>query len=168
MNEKFLISRKKLDSLYKDLKYWENELNNVKKRMGESTSIDNDLRENPEYLQLTQDLQYKIPNKISKINNIINNAKLLDNNYLSFRNSSDKVCIFDEVILEDENEKIYNYIIVGYEEGNLDKGWVSYKAPIISKFFGKSIGYIFEFNNTEYELVEINKDINSYIEFAFT
>jgi transcription elongation factor GreA len=168
MNEKFLISKKKLDSLYKDLRYWETKLSNVKKMMGETTSIDNDLRENSEYLQLTQDLQYNIPNKINKISNIISRVVLLDEKYLLFRNSNDKVCIFDEVILEDENKKRYNYIIVGYEESDLDKGWVSYKAPIISKVFGKKKGDIFEFNNIEYEILEINKNINSYVEFVFS
>lgn len=167
MSTKYLISQKKLKSLYKELKYWEEEIINVKRKMGESTSIDNDLRENSEYLQLTQDLQYKIPTKINEINILINDCNLLDENYFSFRNTSESVSIFDEIILEDENAKIYKYIIVGFNESDINKNWISYKAPIISKVFNKKEGYVFEFNNIEYELIQIEKKENSYVKYVF-
>jgi len=166
MNTK-IMSRKKYYDILDELEYWKNEMNETRKKMGESTSLDNDLRENPEYLQLTQDLQYKIPNKINQLNLLISNVRIIDESYLKFRNSKDSVSILDSVTLEDENGNLYHYIVVGYNETNIDKGWISYESPIISNILNKKVGYIFEFRNNEYEIININKDKNSYIKFIF-
>ena len=167
MNTK-IMSRKKYYSILDELNYWKNELNKTRKKIGETTSLDNDLRENPEYLQLTQDLQYKIPNKINQLNLLIKNVVIIDENYFKLKNSREGVSILDSVTLEDENGNLYNYIIVGYDETDINKGWVSYESPIISKILNKKVGYVFEFKDTEYEIVNIDKGKNSYIEYIFS
>ena len=46
--------------------------------MGESTKVDNDLRENPEYNELENKVSYKLPFKKENIKNILNNAKVIE------------------------------------------------------------------------------------------
>ena len=52
----------------------EKEITETYRLMGESTKVDNDLRENPEYLELQTKISYKLPLERSKVKEILNNS----------------------------------------------------------------------------------------------
>ena len=71
INKHYFVSRKGLSSLIKMKETLKNELYRATKEMGESVKRDNDLRENPEYMQLQTKISYELPSKIAELGRVI-------------------------------------------------------------------------------------------------
>ena len=70
INKHYFVSRKGLSSLIKMKETLKNELYRATKEMGESVKRDNDLRENPEYMQLQTKISYELPSKIAELGRV--------------------------------------------------------------------------------------------------
>ena len=95
-----------------------------------------DLSENAEYAA-AKESQSMLELKISKLQEVLNNARLIDERKLD----NTKVLIFSTVKLRNtENGAVVIYTLVPENEANIKIGKLSVSSPIAKGLLGKSIG----------------------------
>ena len=111
-----------------------------KKQMGESVSIDNDLRENPEFMQLRTDVTYVLPRRLNEIDIVLSSCQIIED-LADFINSKfDKVQLGAKVTVKYEDGTVVPFIILGYNETDIDTDVISYLSPTAQGLLGKSAG----------------------------
>jgi transcription elongation factor GreA len=116
-----------------------------------------DLSENAEY-SAAKDAQGMLELKISKLMEIISNAKVVDESSVD----TSKVLIFNTVKLKDlKTNKITIYTILPENEANIRSGKISVNSPIAKGLLGKVVGDKVEINipvgKINYEIIEITR-----------
>ena len=116
-----------------------------------------DLSENAEY-DAAKDAQGLLELKISKLEEVVGNARLLDDTNMDLS----KVLIMSKVKLKNtKNDSIFNYTLVAEEEANLATGKISVKSPIGKGLLGKSVGEVAQITipagKLEFEVLEISR-----------
>ena len=100
-----------------------------------------DLKENAEY-HAAKEKQSFIEGRIKDIESKLSNAEIIEVKKL---NVSNKIVFGSTVTMINlENEKEVTYKIVGEDESNIDKGLISYRAPVSKAIIGKSIDDVVE------------------------
>jgi transcription elongation factor GreA len=95
-----------------------------------------DLSENAEY-DAAKDAQGLLELKISKLEDIVANARVLDSNSIDIS----KVSIMTKVKIKNaKNGAMLTYAIVSEEEADLKSGKISVKSPIGKGLLGKKVG----------------------------
>ncbi|MDP4282254.1 MAG: transcription elongation factor GreA [Bacteroidota bacterium] len=95
-----------------------------------------DLSENAEY-SAAKEAQALLELKISKLQEVISNARLIDESKLD----SKKILIFSTVILKNtKNGSVVTYTLVPENEANVKQGKISVNSPIAKGLLGKVIG----------------------------
>jgi transcription elongation factor GreA len=95
-----------------------------------------DLSENAEY-DAAKNAQGMLELRISKLQEIIRNARLIDESKLD----STKVLILSTVKIKNlKNDSILTYTLVPENEANLKTGKISVSSPIAQGLLGKSLG----------------------------
>jgi transcription elongation factor GreA len=116
-----------------------------------------DLSENAEYAA-AKEAQSMLELKISKLQDMISNARLLDESKLD----STKILIFSTVKLKDtQNDSVVTYTLVPENEANVKLGKISVNSPISKGLLGKSIGDKVEITvpagTVAFEIIEISR-----------
>ncbi|MFD3003533.1 transcription elongation factor GreA [Pontibacter toksunensis] len=116
-----------------------------------------DLSENAEY-DAAKDAQGHLELKIAKMEEIVGNARLIDESNLD----SSKALILSKVKLKNlKNNMVVDYILVAEEEANLAAGKISVKSPIGKGLLGKSVGDVAEITvpagKIEFKILEISR-----------
>ncbi|MGI4886237.1 MAG: transcription elongation factor GreA [Janthinobacterium lividum] len=116
-----------------------------------------DLSENAEY-DAAKDAQGLLELKISKLEEVVGNARELDETNMDFT----KVLIMSKVKLKNtKNNAVLNYTLVAEEEANLATGKISVKSPIGKGLLGKSVGDVAEITvpagKLQFEVLEITR-----------
>ncbi|RDV11821.1 transcription elongation factor GreA [Pontibacter diazotrophicus] len=116
-----------------------------------------DLSENAEY-DAAKDAQGHLELKISKMEEIVGNARLIDESNLDMS----KALILSKVKLKNlKNNMVVDYTLVAEEEANLAAGKISVKSPIGKGLLGKSVGDVAEITvpagKIEFEILEISR-----------
>ena len=148
------LSRKGKKILEDKLESIEKEITETYKMMGESTKIDNDLRENPEYLELQTKVSYKLPLEKSRIKETLNNSLIIEEQdyYKSF--NGDKVIVGCKVtLISNGEEEIYS--IVGYGEEDPFNNIISYNCDFANSLIGKTLNSEFNYKNSSIKIVKI-------------
>ena len=115
-----------------------------------------DLKENAEY-HAAKEKQSFIEGRIKNIESKLSNAQVID---VTTLNITDKVVFGSTVCLLnlDDKSKV-TYKIVGEDESNIEKGLLSYKAPLAKAMMGKNINDFIEFNMQDlkknFEIIKI-------------
>jgi len=105
-----------------------------------------DLKENAEY-HAAKEKQSFIEGRISEIELKISNAEIIDITKLDIK---DKVVFGSTVKLKNiDSKSIVKYKIVGEDEADIDKGLISYMAPISRAIIGKNLLDVVEFETSE-------------------
>jgi transcription elongation factor GreA len=117
-----------------------------------------DLSENAEYAA-AKEAQSMLELKISKLQDVISNARLLDESKLD----STKVLIFSTVKLKNtQNNGVVTYTLVPENEANVKLGKISVNSPISKGLLGKSIGDKVEITvpagTVAFEIIEITRN----------
>ena len=116
-----------------------------------------DLSENAEY-DAAKDAQGHLELKISKLEEVIGNARLIDESVLD----TSKALILSKVKLKNRmSGQVLNYTLVAEEEANLATGKISVKSPIGRGLLGKAVGDVAEITvpagKIEFEVLEISR-----------
>ena len=116
-----------------------------------------DLSENAEY-DAAKDAQGHLELKISKLEEVVGNARLIDESGLD----ASKALILSKVKIKNlKNNMVVNYTLVAEEEADLASGKISVKSPIGKGLLGKSVGDIAEITvpagKIEFEVLEISR-----------
>lgn len=97
-----------------------------------------DLSENAEY-DAAKDAQGLLEMKISKLENLIANARIIDESKLDLS----RVSILTTVKIRNvANKMVFTYMLVPEEEADLKQNKISVKSPIGAGLIGKEIGEI--------------------------
>ena len=115
-----------------------------------------DLSENAEY-DAAKDAQGLLELKISKLENVVGNARVIDESSLD----TSKVGILANVKIKNlKNGAVMKYQIVAEEESDLKLGKISIKSPIGKGLLGKKLGDKAEINipagKVEFEIIDIS------------
>ncbi|TRZ74139.1 MAG: transcription elongation factor GreA [Bacteroidetes bacterium] len=116
-----------------------------------------DLSENAEYAA-AKEAQSMLELKISKLQDMISNARLLDESKLD----STKILIFSTVKLKNtQNDSVVIYTLVPENEANVKLGKISVNSPISKGLLGKSFGDKVEITvpagTVAFEIIEISR-----------
>ncbi|MBY0427218.1 MAG: transcription elongation factor GreA [Cytophagales bacterium] len=116
-----------------------------------------DLSENAEY-DAAKDAQGLLELKISKLEDILSNARVIDESTVDLS----MVSILSKVKIKNKsNGATVNYTLVAEEEASLKDGKISVKSPIGQALLGKKLGDAVEVKvpagNITFEVVEIGR-----------
>ena len=116
-----------------------------------------DLSENAEY-DAAKDAQGHLELKIAKMEEIVGNARLIDESNLD----SSKALILSKVKIKNlKNNMVVDYTLVAEEEADLAAGKISVKSPIGKGLLGKSVGDTVEITipagKIQFEVLEISR-----------
>lgn len=161
MSKIYYVTRKGLGVLAQKQKELVEDLEKSTRAMGHSASLDNDLRENPEFMQLRTKVTYELPRKIADLESVIKLARLIDEAEHIQNQDFQEVMPGTEVEMESEDGELRIQSILGYEEGNPGLGVVSYLSPVGEKLMNKVIGDEVELplrgRLVRYEIVNIKR-----------
>jgi len=154
---KYYITKAGFQQLYEDYLNVDNEINEANKMMGESVKRDNDLRENPEFMELRVKAMYELPAKKQTLWDKYNSATIIEETeeYLQFDGKT--VIRGSKVKLSFDGEDICEYKIKGSDEGDINNDILSCEAPMAQALLGKQLGTVVEFNGMSIEILEIEK-----------
>jgi transcription elongation factor GreA len=114
-----------------------------------------DLSENAEY-HAAKERQAFIEGRLSEIEEKIANAEVIDPSQLSGSTVKFGATV---TVLDEETDKEITYKIVGEHEANIEKGFLSFSAPLARALIGKSVGDLTEVNTPKgqrgYEIVNV-------------
>ena len=109
-----------------------------------------DLKENAEY-HAAKEKQGFIERRISEIELKLANAEVIEVTKLDIK---DKVVFGSTVKLKNiDSKSIVKYKIVGEDEADIDKGLISYMAPISRAIIGKNLLDVVEFESSEGKII---------------
>ena len=116
-----------------------------------------DLSENAEY-DAAKEAQGMLEMKISKMEDIVANARLIDESQLDLS----KVLVLSKVKIKNLNNQMeMNYTLVAESEADLKSGKISVNSPIGKGLLGKKVGEVAEVtapNGTlKFEIISINR-----------
>lgn len=148
------ISKKGKEKLEKKLELIDKEIIDTYKKMGESTKIDNDLRENPEYLDLQTKVSYKLPFEKKEIKEILNDSVIIENQDFYKNFDSQTVIIGSKIeLLYNDNVEIYE--IVGYGDDDPFNNIISYNCDFSKNLIGKKTNEEFFYKNNKIKVLKV-------------
>lgn len=154
---KYYITKIGYQQLYEDYLNVDGEITEANKMMGESVKRDNDLRENPEFMELRVKAMYELPAKKQTLWDKYRSAIIIEETeeYLQFDGKT--VIRGSKVKLNFDEEDICEYQIKGSDEGDLNNDILSCDAPMAQALLGKQLGTVVEFNGMSIEILEIER-----------
>lgn len=154
---KFYITRAGYKQLYEDYLNVDNEITEANKMMGESVKRDNDLRENPEFMELRVKAMYELPAKKQTLWDKYSSAIIIEETEEYQKFDGKTVIRGCKVKLDFDDEGICEYQIKGSDEGDLSSDILSCDAPMAKALLGKQLGTVVEFNGMNIEILEIER-----------
>ncbi|MBT4941811.1 MAG: transcription elongation factor GreA [Candidatus Magasanikbacteria bacterium] len=128
------ISQKKYTALTEELDHLQKvDMLETAKQINEAKEL-GDLKENAEYHMAREKLSWQ-KGRAAEIDNILSNAKILDEN-----NIRKDVVGIGVTILVQRGEKEKEYTIVGAQEADPLEGKISNESPLGQAFLGKVVG----------------------------
>lgn len=151
-----LISRAGLVKLKAECEAIDSEIQKTLNEMGESTKRDNDLRENPEFMELRLKAMHTLPAQKEKLYWKIKEAIIIENTreYQEFDGTTVIVGAIVTFTMEGAEKK---FTILGSTEGDLKSSILACDAPLAQAMLGKHVGDTFSFNSRTIVIKKIEK-----------
>lgn len=159
MSKTYFLTRKGIAALQQKYSDLLADLEASTRAMGHSASVDNDLRENPEFMQLRTKITYELPRKISEVREILNSRTLIED--MEEHRSGHYIEIIPgvQVVLISDTGEERTLSILGYGESDPDDGVVSYLSPVgealIHKEEGDDVHLMWNGRRVQYEITDI-------------
>ena len=146
--EKKMVTRIGYEKLESEIKRIDEEIQKTNIRMGESVKLDNDLRENPEFMDLRYKAMYVLPKQKEELQRVLKNVTIIEDTdeYKNFDGKTVIPCAKVVITIDGDDEE---YSILGYGETDIDNGIISYDAPIVQAIMGKHVGDVVSFNGMQ-------------------
>ncbi len=138
MKDPYYVTAEGYDQLQQECKRLLALLEETQRQMGREASIDNDLRENPEFMELRRRATYTIPQQLAEIERVLSNCVIVPRTTLAQIDVSE-VRFGTRVVLEGDGE-VLSYEIVGYGESDPRAGRISYLTPLAGTLLGLTVG----------------------------
>lgn len=150
------ITRLGKEKLYEEYLSIDDAIVEINRKMGESAKTDNDLRENPEFMELRVKAMYELPARKKELLNKYKQAIVIEDmeDYIHF---DGKTVIIGSTVKIQMDDDIEEYKIVGTDEGNLLNKELSCNAPIAQKIIGRKIGEKIEYNGMNIHIISVKK-----------
>ncbi len=153
---KYLISKKGYKNLEKSLSEIDDEIIKTQRKMGESVKKDNDLRENPEFMDLRVKAMYTLPSEKENVIKMINNAIIIEDT-AEFKNAENTAVYIGSTVKIDFDGEVEEFTILGSNEGDLTNNILSCDSPLAQKLINRKIGEEFYFRNMKIKILEITR-----------
>lgn len=111
----------------------------------------------PEYMNAL-DLQNRVEKKILDIRTVLNDCKLFNKEMIQYNSKNNMKVGFGTIVrlLNCNTNKELTYTLVSIYESDINNGLMSISAPFAIEMKGLSIGDTFEFNDVEYEILNVS------------
>ena len=154
--KKEYISRKGYEELYQMYLEIDQQIQETMRKMGESAKRDNDLRENPEYMELRVQAMYTLPKQKENLFTRYQNAIIIEetDEYNNFDGSMVVMGTKVKLMIDGEEEE---YKILGNNEGNINMSILSCEAPMSKAIIHKHLKETIQFNGMEISILSIEK-----------
>ncbi|EKP0314481.1 TPA: GreA/GreB family elongation factor [Aeromonas veronii] len=155
------LTKNGLLKLQRELKELQDEIRECNREIGKTVSLDNDLRENPEFLALRTKVEYELPAKIALLSGILNNHVLVETTDHILSNECEFIGVGNAVFLEDDagNERLVH--ILGFGESNPERAIASFDTPLAKALLDREIGDAvilpYKGKSVTYEVVAISR-----------
>lgn len=134
-DEKTFITKEGLESLQKEINHLKSvRRKEIAERIQEAKEL-GDLSENAEYSEAKEEQAF-VEGKIQEIEHLLRHVTVIKKNQLSH----EKVGIGSTVKVESGAGKEFTYTIVGANEANPSKGFISNESPIGKAFLDHKVG----------------------------
>jgi transcription elongation GreA/GreB family factor len=161
------ISRKGYFKLIEKINNIDNEIENVLNEMGESCKRDNDLRENPEFMDLRVKAMYSLPREKERLVELYTSCTIIEemDDFINWDGETVVIGSDVELILKGE---IRHFRILGTSEGDLKNGIISCNARLAQVLIGHKVGEQIEFNNMNIEIIGVSLELTNEKEKVYT
>ena len=151
-----LISKKGYEKLCEEYQLMDQKIIDTQRKMGESAKRDNDLRENPEFLELRVKAMYTLPALKGELYRRMQGCMIIEecDFYKSFDGS--KVIPGSKVVY-DIDGKIETLTILGDNESDLNNDIISSVTPMAKALIEKHINELIDFNGMKIIIRSIEK-----------
>lgn len=153
---KCYITRKMQKELWDKYYALDEEIKETTIAMGISDSIDSDLRENPEFMELRVKAMYTLPAQKRELFQKLNNVVIIEEmeEYKNFDGIT--VIMGSTVLLEIDGEE-EQYTITGTEKGDLKNNILSAKAGLAEAILYHKIDDVVPFNDMIIKILKVEK-----------
>lgn len=151
-----LISKKGYEKLCEEYQLMDKKIIDTQRKMGESVKRDNDLRENPEFMELRVQAMYTLPAEKEKLYKRMHNCMIIEecDFFKSFDGS--KVIPGSKVVYDIDGET-ETLIILGDNESDLDNDIISAATPMAKALINRHINETIDFNDMKIIIKSIEK-----------
>ncbi len=152
----FYVSRKGEQALLAEYYGIDDEYKATTRAMGVSDSLDSDLRENAEFMELRVKAMYTLPNKKRELYEKIKNRVIIEDTdeYKNFDGKTVIMCSEVKMCIDGEIE---TYTILGTNEGNIRENILSENAPMVQAIMHHKVGEVVDFNDMSIEILEVKR-----------
>lgn len=151
-----LISRAGLVKLKAEFEAIDAEIQKTLNEMGESAKRDNDLRENPEFMELRVKAMHTLPAQKEKLYWKIKEAIIIEETreYQEFDGTTVIVGAIVTFTMDGAEKK---FTILGSTEGDFKNNIIACDAPLAQGMLGKHVGDVFSFNSRTIVIKKIER-----------
>jgi transcription elongation GreA/GreB family factor len=156
MNKNYYVTYEGYQKLVDEIQLQDKLYSDIEKEMGNSAKRDNDLRENPEYMELRVKAMYGIPAKKKELLQQYQSAVIIEETP-EYINWDGETVIRKCTITIDYDGDVLTYTILGENEGDIMNGFLSCEAALVQALLGKKVGEQITFNGCIIKILSVKK-----------
>ena len=145
-----LISKKGYEKLCEEYHSMDQKIVDTQRKMGESAKRDNDLRENPEFMELRVKAMYTLPAEKEKLYKRMHKCEF-------FKLFDGSKVIPGSKVMYDIDGEIETLTILGDNESDLDNDIISAATPMAKALMDKHINETIDFNGMKITIKSIER-----------
>ena len=151
-----LISKKGYEKLCEEYQLMDQKIIDTQRKMGESAKRDNDLRENPEFMELRVKAMYTLPAQKEELYRRMHDCMIIQECEFFKLFDGPKVIPGSKVVY-DIDGKTETLTILGDNESDLDNNIISSATPMAKALINKHINELIDFNGMKIIIKSIEK-----------